>query len=140
MRYVSPGRLHRAIRNLKAWGDSTGQTKSHLALFLSAKLKDMKRGSTTEFRDSADKDFWNRHMRLKGAEKPFFDPVEGDYRPAPYPHNSAFKSRNDRWQADDWKVAKREGDEWQFEDNFVSRLREKALARSGIPDIPRPAR
>lgn len=131
MRYVSAERLHRGLLNLKAWGDATGQTKSHLALFLSAKLRDVNAATATEFRDVDDKNFWNRYMRLQGAERPFFDPAEGDYRPVAYPHNSAFKSRNDRWQADDWRVAKRSGEEWQFEFDYVARLREKALTRGG---------
>ena len=127
MKFVSAQRLHRAIVNLKRWGDAVGQSRNHASIFLAAKHKGVCSDHETEYRDSDDKAYWNRFMRLSGSDKPYFDPVIQEYRPDDYPHNSAFKSRNDRWTSEGYRIASRSGDNWKFESDYVDRLKETTL-------------
>ena len=139
MKYVSAQRLHRAISNLKRWGDAVGQSSNHASLFLAAKHNGVRSDEETEFRDSDDKVYWNRFMRLTGSSKPYFDPVIQEYRPKNFPHNSAFKARNDRWTSDKYRIASRSGDNWRFTSDYVERLAEMTLTTSeGLIRYPEP--
>ena len=44
-----------------------------------------------------------------------------------YPHNSAFKSRNDRWTSEGYRIASRSEDNWQFESDYIDRLKKTTL-------------
>ncbi len=127
MRYISAERLHRAIVNLKSWGDDVGQLRAHSYIFLSSKLMDMKAKTPIELRDSDERKFWNSFMRLRGDSKPFFDPMTQSYKADNFPHNSAFKVRSDRWPTPDYGIAIRDGNLWTFTDDYVARLRDKTL-------------
>ncbi|WP_420618903.1 McrB family protein [Candidatus Poriferisocius sp.] len=133
MKYVSAQRLHRALSNLKSWGDRVGQKRTHLSIFLAVKQKGICSERETEYRDLDDKAYWNKFMRLSGDSKPFFDPVKREYRPKDYPHNSAFKARNDRWGREGYEIASRSGDNWQFAPDYVERLATNTLMNGGKP-------
>src|SRR5579862_4567967 len=93
MRYVSAERLHLAMGNLRGWAMEAGQQFPHIWIFLASKRLGMNSASAIEYRDSDDKQFWNRYMRLRGDDEPFFDPCEGKYRKVAYPHNGSMKQR-----------------------------------------------
>jgi MoxR-like ATPase len=131
--------LHRAIVNLAAWKSEVGQKAPHLWVFLASKEKGLNPDSAVEYRDSFDKDWWNRYMRLSGGEDPFFDPCAGERRKKDYPHNTAFKMRRDRWTNGSTPIIGHEGDDWKFEAEYVERLRSDSfkIGSTGAP-IPEP--
>lgn len=140
MKYVSAQRLIRAIVNLSTWGEHLRQRKTHAAIFLSSKLKGMNADSPIEFRDNEDKRFWNEYMRISGNSEPYYDPIARTSRSQQYPHNSAFKARNDRWTSDDFQIATRLADNmWQFAPDYVERLRIKTMThRETLHPYPEP--
>jgi hypothetical protein len=140
MQYVSADRLYRAIMNLRDWALGAGQQYTHSWIFLASKRLNMNSAGTVEYRDSDDKQYWNRYMRLRGDDEPFYDPCALSYRKLDYPHNGAFKQRNDRWTAADYGIAKRTGDQWQFEANYIDRLRDKSFTKGNASyrSLPEP--
>lgn len=138
MQYVSADRLYRAMTNLRSWATGAGQQFTHSWIFLASKRLDMNPTAAVEYRDSDDKQFWNRYMRLRGDDEPFFDPCAGSYRKVDYPHNGAFKQRNDRWTTADYGIARRTGDQWQFEPTYIDRLRDKSFTKASADYQPIP--
>ena len=134
VQYVSARRLHRAIVNLARWKSAVGQQAPHLWVFLASKEKGVNPDYAVEYRDSFDKDWWNRYMRLSGGGDPFFDPCAGERRKRDYPHNTVFKMRRDRWMNRSTPIIGREGDDWTFEPEYVGRLRSDSFKGAPIPE------
>ena len=111
-----------------------GQQAPHLWVFLASKEKGVNPDYAVEYRDSFDKDWWNRYMRLSGGGDPFFDPCAGERRKRDYPHNTVFKMRRDRWMNRSTPIIGREGDDWTFEPEYVGRLRSDSFKGAPIPE------
>lgn len=134
MKFISIKQLHLSLLRLQSWGEVVGQQSSHATVYLAGKAKGMNSKGPIEFRDPEDENyFWNTYMRIRGDRDPFFDPFVGKFRPRDYPHNTAFKQRNDRWTSPDYNIANRDADQWQFTDTYIANLITKPFKSQKIP-------
>ena len=132
MKFLSPGRLHRAIRNLPRWkAQVDAQGCLHVWTFLAVKAKNVGTAAPTPFGEPDDYEFWNTFMRVMGGQRPYYDPLFGE-RAQGHPHSNVATSRKNRWPT--WGVATWAAgppETWKLEPGYQDVLAQQITHKAG---------
>lgn len=128
-------RLRTALENLSEWRarvDSQGG--QHLLLFLFAKHSGVNAKSMTKHGEGDDKALCDTFLKVRSGDKPYYDPVVGEYRISTHYHSNMATARKNtesgRWAAA--KYSEVQGEEcWQFQPNYLDIFRQKVVMKAG---------
>lgn len=128
-------RLRKALENLAVWRDRVdSQGAQHLLLFLSAKRSGVNATEMTKHTEGDDKAFCDDFLKVRAGDKPYYDPVVGEYRISTHYHSNMATARKNtesgRWGAA--KYSEIGGDEkWQFQPTYLDIFKQKIVMKAG---------
>lgn len=132
MKFVSPSRLHRAIRNLVRWkAQVDSQGCLHVWTFLAVKAKGVGSAAPSPFGEPDDFEFWDTFMRVMGGQRPYYDPLFGE-RARNHPHSNVATSRKNRWPT--WGVGTWSAgppETWKLEPGYEAILSQQITQKAG---------